>query len=102
MKKIKLLMEHIEDELQDAKTYARLALEYEEEDPEAANLFYRLSGEEMTHMNALHNCVVRLIGEYKRKNGDPPAAMEAVYDHLHQRFIEQAERITNLQNMYSR
>lgn len=43
MKEIKLLMEHIEDELEDAHTYAELAVEYKHEDPELADLFYRLS-----------------------------------------------------------
>ncbi len=54
MKEIKLLMEHIEDELEDAHTYAELAVEYKHDAPELADLFYRLSGEEMNHMNALH------------------------------------------------
>ena len=54
MKEIKLLMEHIEDEPEDAHTYAELAVEYKHDDPELADLFYRLSGEEMNHMNALH------------------------------------------------
>ena len=58
MKEIKLLMEHIEDELEDAHTYAELAVEYKHDDPELADLFYRLSGEEMNHMNALHKAVV--------------------------------------------
>ena len=44
MKEIKLLMEHIEDELEDAHTYAELAVEYKHDDPELADLFYRLSG----------------------------------------------------------
>lgn len=57
MKEIKLLMEHIEDELEDAHTYAELAVEYKHDDPELADLFYRLSGEEMNHMNALHKAV---------------------------------------------
>lgn len=41
MKEIKLLMEHIEDELEDAHTYAELAVEYKHDDPELADLFYR-------------------------------------------------------------
>ena len=77
MKEIKLLMEHIEDELEDAHTYAELAVEYKHEDPELADLFYRLSGEEMNHMNALHKAVVSHIEEYRKQKGEPPAAMMA-------------------------
>ena len=43
MKKIKLLMEHIDDEIHDAHTYAELALEYKATDPETADLFCKLS-----------------------------------------------------------
>lgn len=102
MKEIKLLMEHIEDELDDAHTYAELALEYKEADPETAELFYKLSGEEMTHMNALHKAVVRRIEEYRRQKGEPPEAMMAVYEYLHKRDIERAENVGVLQGMYKR
>lgn len=102
MKEIKLLMEHIEDELDDAHTYAELSLEYKEADPETAELFYKLSGEEMTHMNALHKAVVRHIEEYRRQKGEPPEAMMAVYEYLHKRDIERAENVGVLQGMYKR
>jgi hypothetical protein len=102
MKEIKLLMEHIEDELEDAHTYAELALEYKEADPETAELFYKLSGEEMNHMNALHKAVVSHIEEYRKQKGEPPEAMMAVYEYLHKRDVERAEKIGVLQNMYKR
>lgn len=102
MKEVKLLMEHIEDELEDAHTYAELALEYKEADPETAELFYKLSGEEMNHMNALHKAVVSHIEEYRKQKGEPPAAMMAVYEYLHKRDVERAEKIGVLQNMYKR
>lgn len=35
MKMIELLSDHIEEELNDAYTYAKLALEYKDTDPEA-------------------------------------------------------------------
>lgn len=102
MKEIKLLMEHIEDELDDAHTYAELAVEYKHDDPELADLFYRLSGEEMNHMNALHKAVVSNIEDYRKKKGDPPAEMMAIYNYLHQREIEKAEKVGVLQNIYKR
>lgn len=102
MKKIKLLMEHIEDELCDAHAYAELALEYRTTDPETAELFYKLSGEEMNHMNALHKNVVRLIDAHRREKGEPPADMMAVYEYLHKRAIEKAGEVGALQGMYRR
>jgi Mn-containing catalase len=100
MKEIKLLSDHIEDELEDAEDYATLANEYKMSEPDMAALFYKLSGEEMGHMEMLHKKVVELIEKYRREHGAPPVAMQAVYDHLHKRFIAKAEKVTNLQNMF--
>lgn len=102
MREIELLMEHIEDELDDACTYAKLALEYKLTDPDAANLFFKLSQEEMTHMDALHKRVVATIDTYKKLKGEPPEGMKALYDYTHKREIAQAEKIVNLQNLYKR
>lgn len=102
MRIIQLLTDKIEDEMKDACDYAKLALEYHIESPEVADLFYRLSKDEMTHMDMLHKSVANIITDYRRTSGEPPAAMQAVYDFLHKRYIEKAERITNLQNMYKK
>jgi hypothetical protein len=102
MTEIKLLMEHVADELRDAHTYAKLALEYKASDPEMAELFYKLSGEEMTHMNLLHKDVIRHIEAYKRQKGEPPEGMKALYDYLHKRAICDAEEVGVLQGMYKK
>ncbi len=102
MKEIQILIDHIDDELDDACTYAKLALEYKESDPNVADTFSRLSGEEMNHMSLLHKQVASKIEAYKRSNGDPPAAMAAVYDHLHQRYIDKAEKVAALQALYKK
>lgn len=100
MKEIKILMEHVEDEIQDAKRYAELALEYRDSDPETAEMFYKLSCEEINHMNTLHKDVVRLIGEHRREKGEPPADMMAVYEYLHKRAVRKAEEAGILQAMF--
>lgn len=100
MKEIKTLMEHIEDELRDAETYAKLALEYKESDRETASVFSRLSGEEMTHMDMLHKRVVACIEQHRQTKGAPPTEMMAVYEYLHKKNIDWAEKIGRLQGMY--
>ncbi|MBP3697966.1 MAG: hypothetical protein J6J01_00585 [Oscillospiraceae bacterium] len=102
MRKIEILTDKISEELDDACSYIKLAHEYKDKDVELATLFYRLSNEEMTHMDLLHKRVVETIMSYKREHGEPPAAMEAVYNHLHKKHIEKAEKIVNMQNMYKR
>lgn len=102
MKIIELLSEHIEDELEDACAYAKLALEYKDTDPETAALFHKLSQEEMTHMDALHKRVVASIDTYKKLKGEPPEGMKALYDFMHKREIAQAEKVTTLQGMFKK
>lgn len=87
MEKIEILSDNIEDELQDAEKYARLALDCKDEDPATAELYYQLANEEIGHMNKLHDRVVSIINEYRKTNGDPPEAMKQVYNMLHKRHI---------------
>ena len=100
MKIIKVLSDRIKDELQDAKSYAKMAIEYKEEYPELSRTLYNISTQEMEHMNLLHNEVAALIKRYRETNGEPPADMLAVYDYLHKEQIEKAVEVKTLQNMY--
>ena len=59
-----------------------------------------LSAEEMKHMNLLHNMVVKLIENYRKSEGEPPANMMAVYDYLHQKYIDEAKEVKVMQQMY--
>ena len=100
MKIIETLCDYIDEEICDAKKYATKALEVRADYPQLAEVFNRLSQEEMGHMQALHNEVERIILEYRKNNGEPPVEMKAVYDYLHQRSIDKAKEVMVLQGMY--
>lgn len=100
MKLIEKLSEMIEEEIEDAEKYAKCALKYKDTDSALAKTFYDLSTDEMRHMNLLHDEVARIITQYRKEKGEPPAAMLAVYDYLHGKQIEKAKEVKDYQAMY--
>ena len=76
------------------------SMSWKEEDPDAADLFYELSTEEMGHMERLHDAVVEKIKEYREEHGEPPKGMLAVYNWIHEEQTEDAMRIKVKQGMY--
>ena len=100
MKLIKVLSEKIEEEICDARDYAKLAIEYKDEYPDLARSLYNLSLQEMDHKSVLHNEAQEVIRKYRETNGEPPADMLAVYDYLHKKSIEKSLEVKMLQSMF--
>ncbi len=99
MEIIKQLMEKIDDELEDAEKYVKLACKMKEKDKVLADLYFNLSIEEMGHMTKLHEQVVRIINDFKKTNTVPPG-MQTLYDYLHERHIKWAAKIKARQDGY--
>lgn len=100
MQLISKLSDMIEEELNDAEKYIRCALDKKESYPGLASAFYKISLEEMGHVNILHEQVIALIAEYRKEHGDPPERMQGIYDYLHKKHIDHANEIKVLQAIF--
>ena len=102
MKLIRNLSEAIADEISDIKKYARWAADLKEEYPALANVLYNISVQEDGHQAALHNEVVNIIEEHRKKHGNQPPVMQALYDHEHQKQIDDLAEARMYQEIYKR
>lgn len=100
MKLIRELEELIEDEIHDVKKYAKMAAELKQEYPALAQVLYTISTQEDSHQAAIHAEVVKIIENYRKSNGEPPATMLAVYDYIHKRHIEKMAEARRYQELY--
>ena len=100
MKLIQDLQELIEDEIHDVKKYAKMATELKAEYPALSQALFTISTQEDIHQTTIHNEVVKIIQEYRKTHGEPPAAMMAVYEHLHKKSIERLADARRYQEMF--
>lgn len=101
MKIIKHLVEDIEEELEGAEHYAKLATKYKDDDKALADVYAKLAEVELDHVNALHAQVVRIIKEWKATSAkEVPTAMQAVWDWEHEKMIDTSSRIKSMLSIY--
>lgn len=100
MKIIKCLSEDIEATLDAAEDCIKQAIMCKEEYPVASRAFYNKSTVLMDSIKLSHDAVITLIEDYKKTKGEPPAPMMAIYNYMHERHINKAAAIKNLQDMY--
>lgn len=100
MTEIKDVSQDINSEICDAEHYIRQALVYKDRDKELADLYYRLSGEELDHMGRLHTQVTRLIDAAKRSGEAIPPGMPELYEYLHKMHVDASAKVVAMQAMY--
>lgn len=100
MQVIKCLSENIECTLDAAEENIKKAIQYKNDFSVAAKAFYTQSTILMESIKGQHDAVVALIDAYRKEKGEPPAPMMAIYNYMHERQMNQAAAIKNLQDMY--
>jgi ferritin len=100
MRIIEKLDDHINEELEGAEHYAKCALKHREDNPSLAKTMHAISTDEMHHVSMLHDEVVKLIERHRADHGEPPAAMLAVWEYMHDKHLKEATKIKMLQAEY--
>lgn len=100
MKIIEKLSDKITEEVDCAENYIKCALEYKETYPQIADTFYHIANEKLTHMNLLHDQVVNIINSYRKEKGEPPEAMQMLYDILHRKHINHVTAVKGMISLY--
>lgn len=101
MKIIKNLVDDIREEMEGAEHYAKQATQHKDDDRTLADVYAKLAGVELEHVNALHGQVVRIIKEWKTTSGkETPAAMQAVWDWEHEKMVDTIARIKSMLEIY--
>jgi len=100
MKLIQCISDMIEDEIDGALEYVEKAVELKTEHKKLADTLCELSTEEVSHISRLHGEAVRLIEDYRKEKGEPPAGMLAIYEYLHKKHIDKVAEIKRYQEMY--
>lgn len=100
MKIIEKLSDKITEEVDCAENYIKCALEYKETYPQIADTFYRIANEKLAHMNLLHDQVVNIINSYRKEKGEPPEAMQMLYDILHKKHINHVTAVKGMISLY--
>ena len=100
MKTIQKLVEYIDEELEGAEHYAECALKHKDDNPTLAKVFYDISNDEMRHVSMLHDEVVKMIETHRREKGEPPAAMLAIWNYMHEKHVEKSNEIRVIQAQF--
>lgn len=99
-KLIKHISEMIDEQLECAEDHTKHAVKYKDEHMGISKVLNDIATDEMRHVNMLHEEVVKAIETHRKTAGEPPASMLAVYDYLHNKQIEKANRVKNYLSQY--
>lgn len=89
MKILKELIEHANDTLDEVHEYVRQAYHIHQEHKALADTYIKIAESHISIFNMLHERMVSLIEEEKRKGVQPPAAMLVIWDYEHGKLVDE-------------
>lgn len=99
MRRIKELVERIDDELESAEEYAEKYIEYKADGDNAmASKFEQMAEQEMNHADMMHSVAVKEIEKVSAVY-NAPADMREKWDKSHTEYIQRAARIKSMLNL---
>lgn len=99
MKLIKEMICQMKDELSGAEEYAIMALEYQSQKLQLANLYHQMSQVELQHYASLHEQIMNIIEENQNKK-DVPEEMILKWEEKHRKLIAKVAKIQTYINMF--
>ena len=105
MTNIKKYKEQIEEELDGAKHYIEIALEYKAmgngnpDNMDRYNTYKAMSIQELEHATRLHQYAVQDVKKLKAVYPDVPPSMQDKWDKTHEEFVEKSAWIKQMQSM---
>lgn len=99
METLKMLIEYIWDELDDAMKYAKKALHFKHENKALSDMFMQNSKEEMMHFERLHDQAVKCLNSHRDDHGHVPEKIHVVWEWERDKFINRAADVKRIQDM---
>lgn len=94
------MSETIEDFINQADDYIKLAYKYKSEYLDVANAYYNLSINRLADIKSMHDIVTKVINNYRSEHGEPPAPMMAIYNYEHGKHIKKVGELKIMQDAY--
>lgn len=96
---MKKVQNQMEEELDDAYNYIKLALELKDSDRRYADAYYTMSQQEVSHMNVLHGLATQSIKELDGAS-EHYERMKVIYTFLHERLLDKSAQVNTMLTMY--
>ena len=102
MKVLKHLIEKAEDTMEEIEWYAEKAHHLRSENKPLADAYIKIAEMHVTIYSMLHEKMVMIIEEEKKKGVSVPSAMQAIWDYEHEKLVKEFAEAKYMIDEYKR